>query len=89
MTATVKTDNPMQTHIICHCRKCKVQCNKHNKRAKCSDCGKRRMLGTAITRGIIRHICNECCKSLEPSRSRDPADLQQMYQELRSSPGID
>jgi hypothetical protein len=51
-----------QQHTICHCGKCKIICNKHGKRANCDDCGKRRMLGTAITRSIIRHICDECCK---------------------------
>lgn len=56
----------MQQHVICHCGKCDIKCNKHGKKSKCDDCGKRRMLGTAITRGVMRHICDECCaKAIE------------------------
>ena len=51
--------------IICHCGKCDVKCNKHNKRAKCDDCKKRRMLGTVVEMGKMRHICNECCTKYE------------------------
>lgn len=52
--------------IICHCGKCKITCNKHGKRGKCNECGKRRMLGTAITKGVITHICEECCDKYTP-----------------------
>lgn len=52
----------MQKQIICHCGKCNVKCNKHNKRSLCSDCKKRRMLGTVIEKGVMRHICDECCR---------------------------
>lgn len=55
----------MQQHTICHCGKCQVKCNKHNKRAKCADCKKVRMLGTVIEKGVMRHICNECCTKHE------------------------
>ena len=55
----------MQQHTICHCGKCKIKCNKHNKRAKCENCKKVRMLGTVIEKGTMRHICNECCISYE------------------------
>ncbi len=48
-------------NTICHCGKCKVKCNKHNQRATCADCKKRRMLGTVIEKGKMRHICDECC----------------------------
>lgn len=51
----------MQPQIICHCGKCDVKCNKHNKRATCADCKRRRMLGTVIDKGKMRHICDECC----------------------------
>ena len=51
----------MQPQIICHCGKCNVKCNKHNKRAACADCKKRRMLGTVIENGKMRHICDACC----------------------------
>lgn len=67
----------MQTHTICHCGKCQVKCNKHNKRAKCADCGKRRMLGTVIEKGEIRHICNECC-ALHEQKLKDEAERQIM-----------
>ena len=55
----------MQPQIICHCGKCDVKCNKHNKRAVCADCGKRRMLGTVIEKSRMRHICDACCKIYE------------------------
>jgi len=52
----------MQPLVICHCGKCQVKCNKHNKRATCADCKKVRKLGTVIEKGQMRHICDECCK---------------------------
>lgn len=52
----------MSEHIICHCGKCDVKCNKHGKKAKCADCGKRRMLGTIVKNGKMRHACNPCCE---------------------------
>lgn len=54
----------MQQHIICHCGKCEIKCNKHGKRAKCADCGRRRMLGTVIKKNTMRHVCDECCQKL-------------------------
>ena len=65
-----------QTQVICHCGECVVKCNKHGKRATCADCGKRRMLGTAIRGGQISHLCDECCekahqKLMEPRAKND------------------
>lgn len=63
----------MQTHTICHCGKCKITCNKHGKRAKCGDCGKRRMLGTKIHKGVMSHICDDCCqKAMDQPVEPDP-----------------
>ena len=67
----------MQTHTICHCGKCQVKCNKHNKRAKCADCGKRRMLGTVVEKGWMRHICNDCCVAYE-AKIREEEDRRVM-----------
>ena len=55
----------MQKQIVCHCGKCEVKCNKHNKRATCADCKKRRKLGTVIEKSVIRHICDDCCTVYE------------------------
>ena len=55
----------MQTQNMCHCGKCEVKCNKHNKRATCADCKKRRLLGTVIEKGVMRHICDPCCEAHE------------------------
>lgn len=55
----------MQTHRICHCGKCKLKCNKHGKLAKCADCGKTKLLGTIVEKGIIRHVCTNCIDKLE------------------------
>ena len=49
-------------HIICHCGKCDVKCNKHGKEAECADCGEVKLLGTAVENGKMRHICDECCE---------------------------
>lgn len=51
----------MSGYTICHCGKCDVKCNKHGKRAKCDECGKRRMMGTRVSGNKISHICEECC----------------------------
>ena len=73
----------MQPQIICHCDKCKVTCNKHNKRAKCADCGKRRMLGTVIEKSVMRHTCDECCKTHEQRLSEEQDKL--VWDELRKT----
>lgn len=77
----------MQTQTICHCGKCQVKCNKHGKRAKCADCGKRRMLGTVIEKGIIRHICDECCSNHEKKIHEE--QNQMVMAELRKAEGCD
>jgi hypothetical protein len=63
-----------QAYVICHCGNCQVKCNKHGKRAKCADCKKRRMLGTVVEKGVMRHVCDECCdahqKKLNEERER-------------------
>lgn len=61
----------MQEHIICHCGKCNVKCNKHNKKAKCDKCKKVRMLGTAIIKGEMQHFCDKCCVELEKQLNQE------------------
>ena len=66
-------DNEMSDpipHVICHCGKCQVKCNKHGKRAKCADCGKVRMLGTIVKNGKMRHCCDECCQKANEEAER-------------------
>ena len=58
-------------HIICHCGKCQVRCNKHGKRATCADCKKRRVLGTIVENGVMRHICNQCSDENERKISEE------------------
>lgn len=55
----------MSGYRICHCGKCKITCNKHGKRAFCGNCGKRRLLGTFVDKGVVRHWCEECLKKAE------------------------
>ena len=87
----------MQDLKVCHCGKCDIKCNKHGKKAKCSDCGKRRILGTAIEKGVMRHICNECCdkenkrvqieqdeKIMKSLRLPDPSNQEENEDELSS-----
>ena len=61
----------MQEYKMCHCGKCKITCNKHGKRAKCDDCGKRRLLGTLTKNGVIRHCCEECYVKIFYSRTTE------------------
>jgi hypothetical protein len=68
----------MQKQTICHCGKCVVTCNKHGKRGNCSDCGKKRLLGTIVEMGIIRHICDECAEiASENQRKQEEEFLRQ------------
>ena len=72
-----------QPQVICHCGKCNVKCNKHNKRATCADCKKVRMLVTVIEKSKMRHICDECCKAHE-KRINDEQDAL-VWAELRKT----
>lgn len=76
-----------QPQIICHCGKCKVKCNKHNKRATCADCKKVRMLGTVIEKSVMRHICDECCRNHE-KRITEEQD-KRVWEELRKCDEIE
>jgi len=74
----------MQQHRICHCGKCVIKCNKHGKRATCADCGKRRMLGTIIEKGIMRHACKDCCIIIEERQRIDQEkEIAKSFKELR------
>lgn len=73
----------MQSQLICHCGKCVVKCNKHNKRAKCSDCKKVRMLGTVIEKGEIRHICDACC--IQHEKEIEEQQNVHIWKELRKT----
>ena len=56
---------------LCRCGKCKVVCYLHGKKAKCGNCGKLAKLGTEISKGGIRYICNDCCKLLQDKANKD------------------
>lgn len=50
---------------LCRCGKCIITCDMRNKKAKCEECGKIRLLGSEFKGEEIRYICNECCEKLQ------------------------
>ena len=66
-------------YVLCHCGKCNVECNLHGKLAKCFDCREEKYLGTIISRGILRHVCEDCIKVHQDKEEEESRRLQEKY----------
>ena len=64
---------------LCRCGKCTITCDMRNKKAKCEECGKIRMLGSEFKGDEIRYICNECCDRLQKEYLKSQNEAYEKY----------